>query len=111
MRSSKVFLLGLSLSTLVAPSAFAQRYVTGRGLTPPKISAGTVEEHMDNKPYSASYLSRQEGNLSKKNDAGVGEMIEKGFGDCDLVHQVVKDNAKKASSEKFDSAVKNSEGV
>src|SRR4051812_20870159 len=108
------FRLTLALGLALSFSATAQQtgpYVARAGLTPPKITAGTVAAHMDNKPYSASYLSRQEGNLSQKNDVGVGEMIEKGFGDCDLVHQIVKDNAKKASSVKFDTAIKNSEGT
>jgi hypothetical protein len=111
---SKTFLLSLAAALSLTATASAQqngRYVAAQGLTPPTIAAGSVDAHMDNKPYSASYLSRQEGNLNRKNDVGLGEMIEKGFGDCDLVHQIVKDNAKKPSTGKFDEAIKNSEGV
>jgi hypothetical protein len=105
-------------AVLTASPAFAQtgRYVTksswsSPALTPAGPAAGTDGAKMDFKPYSSSYLPASEGPLSRKNDAGIQDMIEKGFGDCDLVHAKIKENAKKSSAGKFDTAVKNADGV
>lgn len=107
------FTLTVAAATfLVSGSAFAAgpgRYVSGMGIGA-TITAGHAESKMDNKPYSASYLPRYEGPLMKENDTEIQNMIQHGFGDCDLVHQIVKDNAAKPTSEKFDTAVNNAEG-
>lgn len=111
---SKTFQFSLTVGAatiLFAGTASAQRYVTREGMKPPTITAGTVEGKMDNKPYSASYLPRTDGPLSHSHDAEIEDMITKGFGDCDLVHQAIKDNAKKQTTEKFDAAVKEAEGT
>ena len=65
---------------------------------------------MTDKPYSGSYLPRSEGPLMKERDEEIKRMITNGFGDCNLVHQVVKDNASKSTTEKFDAAVEATEG-
>ena len=108
----KFSLTAAAATMLVTSVASAQtgRYVGGLGMKPPAITAGVTEGKMDNKPYSASYLPRKEGPLSHEHDTANDAKLESGFGDCDLVHQAVKDNIKKATSEKFDAAVKGAEG-
>jgi hypothetical protein len=117
MRGQTIRKAALTVTMLLAfvATASAQegrgRYLGSMpGADPATIKTGAAGSQMDNKPYSASYLPRTDGPLSRQNDAEIKDMIEHGFGDCDLVHQIVKDNAKKTTTEKFDAAVKNAEG-
>ena len=96
---------------LVASSAFAQerpmagRFVRGAGEEPAKLTrAGTKNGDLGFTPYSSSYLPTKEGPLAKENDAEIKRMIEEGFGDCDLIHQAIKDNATRDTAAKFDAA-------
>ncbi|HVO29427.1 MAG TPA: hypothetical protein VMV18_01770 [bacterium] len=112
MKTYSISLTIAAATLLVAGSASAQtgRYIGNLGIAEPTIAAGHAEGKMDNKPYSASYLPRVEGPLSKEHDTEIEDQIEHGFGDCDLVHQIVKDNAKKSATGKFDTAATNAEG-
>ncbi len=104
-----------ALVVLHSATAFAQqdpgRFARGQGVPGASIKPGKTDAKMDNKPYSGSYLPRSSGPLARENDSEVKDMITKGFGDCDLVHQIIKDNANKPTTEKFDTAVKNTEGT
>src|SRR5690348_13615742 len=73
------------------------RYVRAEGLSP-VIAVGSASGKMDSEPYSASYLPRKEGPLSKENDGFVGREVADGWNGCDLIHQAIKDNAHLASS-------------
>ncbi len=99
--SSLIFLAGTA-------SAQTGRYVDD--LAKPTITAGDVSAKMDLQPYSSSYLPRYEGPLARERDTEIERMLRRGYGDCDLVHQVIKDNAAKPTSEKFDVAMTASEG-
>ena len=85
------------------------RYVRDEGLSP-AIAAGAASGKMDDEPYSGSYLPRADGELSRKNDPEVGREIRNGWDGCNLIHQAIKDNAKLASSKKFDTAMASAEG-
>ena len=109
MNNTKI--LGLTTIALLALSGAANaqgRYTGGRSAG--TLTGGASENKMDFEPYSGSYLPRKEGPLSRENDAEIGRMIKSGFGDCDLIHQVIKDNADKKTTEKFDAAVGSVEG-
>ena len=102
-----------TLLTLVASSAFAQtprpltgRYVGGAGERPATLTeAGTRTGNLGFEPYSASYLPRSSGPLANSaSDAEIKKMVTDGFGDCNLVHQIIKDNANKDTAAKFDAS-------
>src|SRR5688500_11985616 len=95
---------------LVSSTAFAQsagRYARSGGETIGTMPAGTESGDLGFKPYSASYLPRHEGPLAKDKDEEIRRQIQNGYGDCDLVHQIIKDNADKDTAAKFDTAVDN----
>ena len=92
--------------------AFAQsngRFVRGAGERPAKLTrAGTKNGNLGTNPYSGSYLPRHEGPMMKEKDEEIRRKIQEGFGSgdgkCDLVHQIIKDNANKDTAAKFDAA-------
>ncbi len=102
--------LSVALVVSFSGSAFAQstgRYARGAGESIGTMKAGTESGDLGYKPYSASYLPRYEGPLAKENDAEIKRQIQNGYGDCDLVHQIIKDNANKDTAAKFDTATDN----
>lgn len=110
MTNKNLFALAIAaLATLATSSALAQGRYTD-GLSAGRLVEGVSETTMDFEPYAGSYLPRHEGPLSRSNDGEIARMIENGFGECDLVHQVIKDNANRKTTEKFDAAVERAEG-
>ncbi len=87
------------------------RFVRGAGERTQPFGAGSTSGDLGLNPYSGSYLPRKEGPMSRQNDKEVLEKITKGFpGGCDLVHQIIKDNAAKSTAHKFAAAETNSTG-
>ncbi len=81
------------------------RFVRGAGESVMKIRQGKKRGDMGFKPYSGSYLPRSSGPLANsESDAEIRRMVTDGFnnGECNLVHQVIKDNAKKDTAAKFE---------
>lgn len=106
----KISILSLLLASISA-TAFAQqpmngRFARGAGESPAKLSrAGSKSGYLGHDPYSGSYLPRTSGPLANEpGDATVKEKITNGFGDCDLVHQIIKDNANKDTAAKLEAA-------
>src|SRR5687767_7170864 len=109
----RILTLTITAALLAASSAsYAQpaerpmngRFVRGAGEQPSRIHrAGSRERHLGTDPYSGSYLPAKEGPLANKTDEEVKRMITEGFGECDLVHQIIKDNATKDAAAKLDS--------
>ena len=104
----KIALVAAALM-LFASSALAQvqngRFVRNAGEQPARITrAGTKSRNLGTSPYSGSYLPRKEGPLAKETDEEIKRMIQNGFGDCDLVHQIIKDNANKDTAAKLEAA-------
>lgn len=99
-----------SLLLLVASSALAQtpsngRFVRGAGEKPAKMTrAGEKSADLGFSPYSSSYLPTKEGPLAKENDVEIKRMVTEGFGDCNLIHKVIQDNAMKDTAAKMDAA-------
>ncbi len=109
--NSRFLTLTISAAMLfAASSAWAQeamngRFVRGAGESPAKISrAGSKSRNLGTNPYSGSYLPRKEGPLMNESDETVKAKIQNGFGECDLVHQIIKDNATKDSAAKLEAA-------
>ena len=107
--SRRISLIAATLSLAFAGSAFAQeRPLDGRfsrGNGPVRITeAGTATGDLGFEPYSGSYLPISSGPLANSpSDSTVRKMINDGFGDCNLVHQVIKDNANKDTAAKMES--------
>ena len=101
-----------SLLLLVASStAFAQtpsngRFVRGAGESPAKLTrAGSKKADLGTNPYSGSYLPRTSGPLANEpGDAEVKRKIVEGFGDCNLVHKIIQDNATMDAAAKLEAA-------
>ena len=109
MRRTALTAVTVLASLSIASSAFAQangRYVRGAGETVPTVTPGEKSGDLGFKPYSSSYLPIHEGPLAKEKDEEIKRQITKGFndGECDLVHQIIKDNAEKATVDKLDTA-------
>ena len=105
----RISLIAATLSLAFASSALAQDTLNGRfsrGNGPVRITeAGTVSGDLGFEPYSGSYLPRSSGPLANSaSDSEVKRMINDGFGDCNLVHQIIKDNANKDTAAKLEAA-------
>lgn len=108
--------LSAALFLFVSGSALAQpapagtpsepltgRFVRGAGERVVRLErAGTKSGDLGTSPYTGSYLPRRTGPLAKKNDAVLRRMIREGFGECDLVHKIIKDNARKDTASKME---------
>jgi hypothetical protein len=109
---ARISLIAATLTVAFAGTAAAQertmngRYVGGAGERPSRITeAGTTSGNLGFEPYSGSYLPRSSGPLANSaSDAEIKRMITDGFGECNLVHQIIKDNANKDTAAKFDAA-------
>ena len=107
LSSTLFFLVSGSALAQPAPAESSQpltgRFVRGAGERVAKLErAGTKRSDLGTSPYSGSYLPRKYGPLAKKNDAELRRMIREGFGECDLVHKIIKDNARKDSASKLE---------
>ena len=109
---SRLVLIAATLSLAFAGTALAQertmngRYVRNAGESAVRITeGGTTTGDLGFEPYSGSYLPRSSGPLANSaSDAEIRRMVTEGFGDCDLVHQIIKDNANKDTAAKFEAA-------
>lgn len=104
--------VGVLVST-ISTSVWAQgRYLDAHGVPAGTLTAGSASAEQPFTPYSASYIPKHRGPLSRENDGELLRRMQNGFDDgkCDLVLPVIKQNAGLSSAHKFDRAVENTDG-
>ena len=96
-----------ALLTLVASTALAQSPLNGRFSGSERratiTEAGSRSGNLGFEPYSGSYLPISSGPLANSaSDAEIKKMVTDGFGDCNLVHKIIQDNATRDTAAKFE---------